>query len=84
MAKSKKSGGKLSFSDLDHGKKVGAGTAMHLGKLGHKNKGKGHGTGSQVSGHVDPWQMAHDAKGHEKGSRGPFTSASAGKSKSKD
>lgn len=69
-----------SFKNISHGKAVGHGTALHLGPIGGKGKGKAH---AQTSGHVDPFKLTHDAKGHEKGSRGPFTKSGTGKHKSK-
>lgn len=78
----KKSGKTITFMGLDHGKAVGKGTALHLGPVSGKGKGKGKG-GAKTSGHVDPYGPKHDAKGHEKGSRGPFTSAKKGHAKSK-
>jgi hypothetical protein len=76
----KKSGHGYSFSDLSHGKKAGDGTQMHFKHIG----GKGSKSGAKVEGHVDPNVMMHDAKGHDHGSRGPFTKASTGNSKSKN
>jgi hypothetical protein len=69
-----------SFHDLDHGKKVGGGTKDGTGPVSGKGKGKAK---AKTSGHVDPYNLRHDAKGHEKGSRGPFKSAGTGHSKSK-
>ena len=60
---------------------VGHETKEGFGPLKHKGaKGK---MKPQTSGHIDHAELMHDAKGHEKGSRGPFTKKETGKSKTK-
>jgi len=75
-----KRGKDYTFKGIDHGKAVGKGTHLALGPVSGKGKG---GAKAQVKGHVDFAKLTHDAKGHEKGSRGPFKSKGSGKSKSK-
>jgi hypothetical protein len=69
-------------------KVVGKGAKEALGpvsKHGHKpRKGKGGAMRPvKTSGHIDPHTMEGAAVGHDHGSRGPFTKASKGKSKTK-
>lgn len=85
---SKHAGGKLSFSNLSHGKKVGHTAQDHFGpieshghKPGHKHEAQHGGTGPKVAGYVDWARPIHDAKGHDVGHRGPFTSANKGRHK---
>jgi hypothetical protein len=88
----KKSGGKLSFSDLSHGKRVGKTASDDMGPIeSHKHKpdhvhhsshGKGP-TEGLAHGHIDWAKPVHDAKGYDVGSRGPFTSAHTGKHRDK-
>lgn len=78
MMKKKKAGNTitvgLSKRYVNHGTKEG------FGPIG----GKGHGKAkAQTSGHVDPYAPKHDSKHMNKGSRGPFTKAGTGRSKTK-
>jgi hypothetical protein len=76
----KKSGNApYSFKDFKHGKQAENGE--HLSALKHKTKGK---ATPQTSGHIDHVKPLHDAKGMDKGSRGPFHSANIGFHRPKD
>jgi hypothetical protein len=88
----KHAGGKLSFSDLSHGKKLCCGTADHMKPVeSHSHKpghvhASSHGKAAHEpkhTGYIDWAKPVHDAKGHDVGSRGPFTSAHTGKHRHK-